>query len=112
MPAADDVAVMFPTTYESIPDPPATVTQDTKYSVITFAVTVTLALSVKPPPAVPPVAAFVMVAHVNETLIAMAVLPLATRMSDAPSEAHVSHDPDPFAALFHWLTELIFTLEF
>jgi hypothetical protein len=77
-----------------------------------FAVMLTPADSVKPPPAVPPVAAVVSVAQVTLTLIVIAVFPLATRMSDAPSDAHVSHDPEPFAALFHWLTESMFTLEF
>jgi hypothetical protein len=79
---------------------------------VTFAVIVTPAGSVNPPPAVPPVARVVIVAHVNETLHAIAVLPLATRISDAASDAHVSHEPDPLAALFHWLTELMLTDEF
>jgi hypothetical protein len=79
---------------------------------VMFAVTVIPAASKKPPLAVPPVARFVIVAHVTLTLIAIDVLPLATRTSPASREAHVNHDPEPFAALFHWLTESIFTDEF
>jgi hypothetical protein len=84
----------------------------TPLSDTTFAVTVTPAASKKPPPALPPVAAVVIVAQVNETLIVIEDLLFATRMSDASSEAHVSQEPEPFAALFHWFTESIFTLEF
>jgi hypothetical protein len=66
----------------------------------------------KPPPAVPPVAIVVSLPQVTLTFIAMAVLPFATNISEAPRLAHVNHDPEPFAALFHWLTESMFTDEF
>jgi hypothetical protein len=76
------------------------------------AVIVTPAALINPPPAVPPVAAVVSFAQVTLTLIVMDVLPFATRISAAPNDAHVSHDPEPFAALFHWLTESMLTDEF
>tara|TARA_R110000868_G_scaffold235833_1_gene489741 strand:- start:734 stop:994 length:261 start_codon:yes stop_codon:yes gene_type:complete len=79
---------------------------------VNAAVTVTPAASKNPPPAVPPVAVVVIVAQVKLTLIVIDVLPLQTRTSDAPRLAHVNHEPEPFAALFHWLTESILTDEF
>lgn len=77
-----------------------------------LAVTVIPSGKMNSPPSVPPVATVVIVAHVKETLQLIDVLPFATRMSDAPRLAHVNHDPEPFAALFHWLTESILTDEF
>jgi hypothetical protein len=77
-----------------------------------FAVTITPAASKKLPPAVPPVATVVIVAQVTLTLIVIDVLPFATRTSAGSSDAHVNHDPEPLAALFHWLTESMFTDEF
>jgi len=80
--------------------------------VVNAAVTVIPDGRINPPPAVPPVASVVSVAHNTLTLIVIDVFPFATSTSDAPSEAHVSHEPEPFAALFHWLTESILTLLF
>jgi hypothetical protein len=76
------------------------------------AVIVTPGVAINPPPAVPPVAAVVIVAQVNDTLIVIDVFPLATSTSPAASEAHVSQLPLPFAASFHWLTESMLTVEF
>jgi hypothetical protein len=79
---------------------------------ITFAVTTTPADIKNPPPAVPPFASVVSVAQVTLTFIVIDVLPLATSTSDAPRLAHVNHDPEPLAALFHWLVESMLTLLF
>jgi hypothetical protein len=65
------------------------------------AITVTPLFSTKLPPAVPPVAKFVTAAQVKFTFIAINVFPFATSTSDAPRLAHVSHEPEPLAALFH-----------
>lgn len=49
------------------------------------------------PPAVPPLAVVVIRSQVNETLMLMFVLPLATRMSVAPRLAQVRNEPRPSA---------------
>jgi hypothetical protein len=70
-------------------------------------------VTTNPPPAVPPFAAVVNVTcGVISTFTAIAVFPFATSTSDAPRLAHVSQEPEPLAALFHWLTESMLTLLF
>ena len=66
-----------------------------------FADIVTPSLAIRPPPAVPPVAMLVMVAHVTLTLIVIDVLPLQTSTSAGSREAHVSHEPAPAGSSFH-----------
>ena len=79
---------------------------------IKLAVTDRVLETVHPPPTVPPVATAVSEAHTKSTLITMPVFPFSTNTSETPRLAHVSQEPDPFAVLFHWLTESIFTVEF
>jgi hypothetical protein len=95
-----------------VPDPPADSRQPVLFPDSTLAEKVTLDETTNVPPSVPPVAAVVILEHVKPTFMLILVLPFATRMSDGSSEAHVNHDPEPFAALFHWFTESMLTDEF
>jgi len=81
--------------------PAAVIETQVADDVVIFVVIVRPAFITNPPPAVPPVATFVIRAHVKSTFMAIDVLPLATRMSVGDKFAQVRKDPDPFAALFH-----------
>jgi hypothetical protein len=105
----DDPPVTFPVRLNvPVPDVVIGVT----VFAVTFATMAFPASHVNVPFAVPPVAMLVIVVHVTGTLIDIPVLPFATSTSDAPRLAHVSQEPEPLAAEFHWLTESILTLLF